>query len=91
MRFQEYLRMLEQTSESSGILKDAYELLGIPGNAQDYMWKPQGQLGVLGHSFGCLIIWQSLVCAGARRYALLLRLIAHVALSVPMLHRFCRS
>ena len=46
--------MLEHTQECLGIHGDAYELLGIPRNAQDHMWKPSGQLGVLINSFGCL-------------------------------------
>ena len=54
LRFQEYLRMLEHTQECLGIHGDAYELLGIARNAQDHMWKPSGQLGVLINSFGCL-------------------------------------
>ena len=37
------------------MLENAYELLDIPRNAQDYMCKPQGQLGVLSYSFGCLM------------------------------------
>ena len=39
--------MLEHTQECLGIHGDAYELLGIPRNAQDHMWKPSGQLGHL--------------------------------------------
>ena len=46
--------MLEHTQECLGIHGDNYELLGIARNAQDHMWKPSGQLGVLINSFGCL-------------------------------------